>query len=126
MLPSHSQSGRQLKPLWFTDRNPSLSLWWLWQSPKSSVSCSSLPAQCVLLSKDIGHQVEKNSFSLCKDWQELREKIKKLATTMEFAQILVFGVVGFGCLGSIALVLATLIGRWFAGGYSWVVVCIMH
>ena len=37
---------------------------------------------------------------------------------MGFAQILVFEFVGFGCLGSVALVLAMLIGSWIVRGHS--------
>ena len=43
-----------------------------------------------------------------------------------FAQTLLFEAVGFGCLGSIALMLAMLIGSWITEGYSWVAACTMH
>ena len=77
-----SQLGCQLRPQWFTDKNPSPSLWPLQPSPLSLVSCNSPPAQCALLLRDIGHWVEKSSFSSCKDWQELHKRIKKSAMTI--------------------------------------------
>ena len=49
----------------------------------SSVSCSFPLDQYVLLSKDIVPPEEKNFSSLCKDWQELCERIKKLAATIK-------------------------------------------
>ena len=49
----------------------------------SSVSCSSPLNWCVLLSKDTAPQVGRNSSSLCRDWQELCERIKKSAMTIK-------------------------------------------
>ena len=74
-------SDPKLTPQWSTGRNPSPSLWQLWQPPTNSVSYNSPLDQCVLLSKDTAPQGKRNSSSLCKDWWELCERIRKSATT---------------------------------------------
>ena len=80
-LPSLSQSGCTLRPQWSTAKSPSPFLLPSQQSLWNSVSSNSPLSQCVLLSKDTGHQAERNSSSLHKDWWELCEKIKRLAMT---------------------------------------------
>ena len=80
---SHSPSNPQPKLLWSTDRSHSQSLQQSWWSPRNSVSCSSPPDQYVLLSKGTDCQVERNSSSSCKGWQELCERTKKSAATIK-------------------------------------------
>ena len=80
-LPNPSQLGCQLRLWWFTNKNHSPSLPPLQLSQQNSVSSNSLPNQCVLLSKDTGHQAGRSSSSLRKDWLELHERIKKSAMT---------------------------------------------
>ena len=81
-LPNHSLSGCLQRPWWSIDRSPSQSPWPLQPLPWSSVSCNSLLAPYVLLSKDTGPWGQRNSSSSCMDWLELREKIKKSAVTI--------------------------------------------
>ena len=79
--PNLSQLGQQLRLRWSTDKNHSPSPPLLLPSLRNSVSSSSLPNQCVPLSKDTGHQAGRSSSSSHRDWLELCKKIKKSATT---------------------------------------------
>ena len=78
-----SLSGHLSRPWWSTDRSPSQSPQPSQPFPWSSVSCSSLLTPYVPLSKDTGPREERSSSSSRKDWQELCEKIKKLAMTIK-------------------------------------------
>ena len=82
-LQSPSLLGRLLRPQWSTIRSPSPSLPPLPLSQQNSVSSNFPLDQCVLLSKDTGHPVERNFSSSCKDWWELHKKIKKSVTTLK-------------------------------------------
>ena len=83
MLPSPSLLDPKPRPQWSTNRSCCQPLPQSWQSWKSSVSYSSLPNQYVPLLKGTDPQEERSSSSSCKDWQELHEKIKKLAVTIK-------------------------------------------